>query len=81
MPAREPGDALSACIRQAPVFAQHTAPSRTFATEVVHGGRFLSGTVRQHMHAATAEKVKVFESWMQTGLTDPVDPVRLFIFL
>ena len=52
-----------------------------FANEVVHGGRFLSRAVRRHMHAATAEKAKVFESWMKAGLMDPVDPVHLFILL
>src|SRR5262249_28843864 len=46
-----------------------------------HGGRFLSRAVRRHMHAATAEKAKVFESWMNAGLMDPVDPVHLFILL
>jgi hypothetical protein len=52
-----------------------------FANEVVHGGRFLSHTVRRHMRAATAEKVKVFETWMKRGLMDPVDPLHLFILL
>ena len=52
-----------------------------FANEVVHGGRFLSRAVRRHMHEATVEKAKVFESWMKAGLMDPVDPAHLFILL
>ncbi len=80
--AREPGDALCAYIRAKLEFSRkRTAQSRMFANEVVHGGRFLSRTVRRHMHAATAEKAKVFESWMKAGLMDPVDPVHLFILL
>jgi TetR/AcrR family transcriptional regulator len=80
--ARDPGEALSAYICAKLEFSRkRTAQSRLFANEVVHGGRFLSRAVRRHMHAATAEKAKVFESWMKAGLMDPVDPVHLFILL
>jgi TetR/AcrR family transcriptional regulator len=80
--ARDPGEALSAYICAKLEFSRkRAAQSRMFANEVVHGGRFLSRTVRRHMHAATAEKAKVFESWMKAGLMDPVDPVHLFILL
>jgi len=80
--ARDPREALSGYIRAKLEFSRkRTAQSRLFANEVVHGGRFLSGAVRRHMRAATAEKAKVFESWMRAGLMDPVDPVHLFILL
>ena len=79
---RDPGEALSGYIRAKLEFSRkRTAQSRLFANEVVRGGRFLSGTVRRHMHAATAEKAKVFETWIKAGLMDPVDPVHLFILL
>ncbi|HEY3624140.1 MAG TPA: TetR/AcrR family transcriptional regulator [Roseiarcus sp.] len=80
--ARNPSEALSGYIRVKLEFSRkHTAQSRMFANEVVHGGRFLSRAVRRHMHAATAEKAKVFESWTKAGLMDPVDPIHLFILL
>lgn len=80
--ARDPREALSGYIRAKLEFSRkRTAQSRLFANEVVHGGRFLSRAVRRHMRAATAEKGKVFESWMKAGLMDPVDPVHLFILL
>ena len=80
--ARNPGEALSAYIRAKLEFSRkRSAQSRMFANEVVHGGRFLSRAVRRHMHTVTAEKAKVFESWMKAGLMDPVDPVHLFILL
>jgi TetR/AcrR family transcriptional regulator len=80
--ARDPGEALSGYIRAKLEFSRKcSAQSRMFANEVVHGGRFLSRAVRRHMHAVTAEKAKVFESWMKAGLMDPVDPVHLFILL
>lgn len=80
--ARDPGEALSAYICAKLEFSRkRSAQSRMFANEVVHGGRFLSRAVRRHMHAATAEKANVFESWMKAGLMDPVDPVHLFILL
>jgi TetR/AcrR family transcriptional regulator len=80
--ARDPGEALSGYIRAKLEFSRkRTAQSRMFANEVVHGGRFLSPAVRRHMHAATAEKAKVFQSWIKAGLMDPVDPLHLFILL
>jgi TetR/AcrR family transcriptional regulator len=80
--ARDPGEALSGYIRAKLEFSRRrAAQSRLFANEVVHGGRFLSRAVRRHMHAATAEKAKVFETWTKAGLMDPVDPVHLFILL
>jgi TetR/AcrR family transcriptional regulator len=80
--ARDPDEALPAYIYAKLEFSRkRSAQSRMFANEVVHGGRFLSRAVRRHMHAATAEKAKVFESWMKAGLMDPVDPVHLFILL
>jgi AcrR family transcriptional regulator len=81
-PGRDPKEALSDYIRAKLEFSRkRTAQSRMFANEVVHGGRFLSHAVRRHMHAATAEKAKVFEAWIKAGLMDAVDPVHLFILL
>jgi len=34
-----------------------------------------------HIHAATVEKAKVFESWAKAGKMDPVHPMHLFILL
>jgi len=80
--ARDPAEALGAYVRAKLDFSRtHTAQSRMFANEVVHGGRFLSRAVRRHIHAATAEKTKVFEAWAKAGLMDRVDPVHLFILL
>ncbi len=80
--ARHPADALAGYIRAKLEFSRtRTTQSKMFANEVVHGGRFLSRSVRQHMHAITAEKAKVFEAWVNAGLMDPVDPRHLFILL
>jgi AcrR family transcriptional regulator len=79
---REPADALSAYIRAKLDFSRrHTAQSKMFANEVVHGGRFLSRGNKAHIQAITFEKAKVFEGWMKSGKMDPVHPMHLFILL
>jgi AcrR family transcriptional regulator len=79
---RDPAEALADYIRAKLDFSRrHAAQSKMFANEVVHGGRFLTRTDLRHMHAITAEKVKVFHAWMRAGKMDPVDPIHLFILL
>ena len=79
---REPADALADYVRAKLDFSRkHAAQSKMFANEVVHGGRFLSRASRAHIHAATVEKAKVFESWAKAGKMDPVHPMHLFILL
>lgn len=79
---RRPAEALADYIRAKLDFSRtRTAQSKMFANEVVHGGRFLARSVRDHMHAITAEKTRVFEAWARAGLMDPIDPVHLFILL
>ncbi len=79
---REPAEAISDYIRAKLEFTRkHSAQSRMFAAEAVHGGRFLSRRDRAHMQAITLEKAKVFDAWSAAGKMDPVDPIHLFIML
>ena len=79
---RDPAEALAGYIRAKLDFSRHhAAQSKMFASEVVHGGRFLSRANLRHMHAVTEAKVKVFRAWARAGKIDPVDPIHLFILL
>ena len=79
---RHPAEALAGHIRAKLDFSRlHAAQSQMFASEVVHGGRFLTRANLRHMHAITLEKVKVFRAWARAGKMDPVDPIHLFILL
>lgn len=81
-PDREPAEALAAYIRAKLDFSRrHTAQSKMFANEVVHGGHFLAKKDRAHMLAITLDKAKVVEGWMAAGKMDRVDPMHLFIML
>jgi len=81
-PVREPADALAADIRAKLDFSRrHTAQSEMFASEAVHGGRFLTRTDRTHMQAITVEKARIFEGWMKAGKMAVVDPMHLFIMM
>jgi AcrR family transcriptional regulator len=77
-----PDEALAGYVRAKLEFSRkRMTQSKMFANEVVHGGRFLSRSVRRHMRDITIEKAKVFERWAEAGLMDPVDPKHLFILL
>ena len=79
---RDPAEALADYIRAKLNFSRkHAAQSKIFANEVVHGGQLLSRRNREHMHAITIEKAKVFEGWMKAGRMDSVHPLHLFILL
>jgi AcrR family transcriptional regulator len=79
---RDPAEAIAAYVLAKLEFSRrHAAQSKMFASEVVHGGRFLSRANLRHMHAITADKVKVFHAWARGGRMDPVDPIHLFILL
>ncbi len=81
-PEREPADALAAYIRAKLDFSRrHSAQSQMFASEAVHGGRFLTRKDRAHMQAITAEKARVFAGWMKAGKMRALDPMHLFIML
>lgn len=79
---REPAVAIADYIRAKLYFTRkHSAQSRMFASEAVHGGRFISREDRANMQAITLEKAKVFEAWSAAGKMDPVDPIHLFVLL
>lgn len=79
---REPADAITDYIRAKLDFTRkHSAQSRMFASEAVHGGRFISRKDRANMQTITLEKAKIFEAWAAAGKMDPVDPIHLFVLL
>ena len=61
---RDPADAIVDYVRAKLEFSLKRArQSKMFASEIVHGGRFLSWANRAHMRAITVEKAKVFERY------------------
>jgi AcrR family transcriptional regulator len=79
---RHPAEAIADYIRAKLEFSRrHQLESKIFASEAVHGGRFLTRQDRAHMQAITVEKAAVFKEWARTGKMDAVDPMHLFILL
>jgi AcrR family transcriptional regulator len=60
---------------------RNAAESRLFASEIIHGARFLKKKDREHMRLITDERVEVVEGWIAAGKMVPVDPRHLFITL
>jgi len=81
-PDREPADAFRDYIRAKLEYTRkNAAESRLFASEIVHGARFLKKTDREHMREVTDKRVVVVEGWIADGKMAPVDPRHLFIML
>ena len=81
-PDREPADAFRDYIRAKLEYTRkNAAESRLFASEIVHGARFLKKTDREHMREVTDTRVVVVEGWIADGKMAPVDPRHLFIML
>jgi AcrR family transcriptional regulator len=79
---RHPADAIGDYIRAKIEFSRrHQRESKIFASEAVHGGRFLTRQDRAHMQAITLEKAAVFRQWARSGKMDAIDPMHLFILL
>ncbi|MGV3549315.1 TetR family transcriptional regulator C-terminal domain-containing protein [Rhizobium sp.] len=79
---REPADAFGDYIRAKLDYTRkNAAESRLFASEIVHGARFLTKKDREHMREITDKRVAVVEGWIADGKMAPVDPRHLFVML
>lgn len=79
---REPADAFRDYIRAKLDYTRrNAAESRLFASEIVHGARFLTKKDREHMRQITDRRVAVVEGWIAAGKMAPVDPRHLFVML
>lgn len=79
---REPADAFRDYVRAKLEYTRkNAAESRLFASEVVHGARFLTKKDREHMRQITDKRVVVVEGWIAAGKMAPVDPRHLFVML
>lgn len=79
---RDPAEALrDYIIAKLDYTARHPRESRLFASEIIQGARFLSRKDRQHMQAATDERVAVLEEWISEGRMAAINPRHLLIML
>lgn len=58
----------------------HPGPSKLFAMEIIQGAQHLKDYARTYLRKWVREKAKIFETWIEQGKMDKVDPVHL-IFL
>lgn len=78
----EPADAFRNYVKAKLDYTRrNAAESRLFASEIIHGARFLKKKDREHMRRITDRRVEVVESWIAAGKMAPIDPRHLFIML
>src|SRR5471032_2425130 len=72
----EPAEALSRYIRAKMEFSRRQPQaSRIFAMEIISGGECLNEYFSQDYRAWFQSRAAVFQSWIDAGKMDPVDPV------
>ncbi|WP_447589571.1 TetR/AcrR family transcriptional regulator [Aquipseudomonas campi] len=78
----DPATALGGYIRAKIEFSR-TRPlaSRIFAMEVISGGEYLSGHFNQDYRDWFRGRAAVFQSWIDAGKMDPIDPMHLIFLL
>lgn len=77
----DPAEVLEAFIRSKMQLSRdHPRGSRLFAAEILGGAPFLQTYLCGELRDWVEARAKVFKSWAERGLMDPVDPVWL-IFL
>ncbi len=78
-PERPPAEALAAYIR-AKLAHTRARPyaSKVFAAELLHGAPYLRRFLSFELRRRVAEKARVIQNWIASGLMAPVDPVHLF---
>ena len=77
----DPADALSAYIRTKMEFSRRKPlTSRVFAMEIISGGERLDAYLGENHQHWFRSRAGVFQSWIDSGRMDPVDPCHL-IFL
>lgn len=78
----EPADAFRNYVQAKLEYTRKNgAESRLFASEIIHGARFLKKKDREHMREITDRRVVVVEDWIAAGKMAPIDVRHLFIML
>ena len=78
----DPAVALSNYIRTKIEFSRRNPQaSRIFAMEIISGGQCLSEYFNQDYRTWFQGRAAVFQSWIDAGKMDPVDPVHLIFLL
>ena len=78
----DPAVALSNYIRTKIEFSRRNQQaSRIFAMEIISGGQCLSEYFNQDYRTWFQGRAAVFQSWIDAGKMDPVDPVHLIFLL
>ncbi|GGU59681.1 TetR family transcriptional regulator [Pseudomonas laurentiana] len=78
----DPAIALSNYIRTKIEFSRRNPQaSRIFAMEIISGGQCLSEYFNQDYRTWFNGRAAVFQSWIDAGKMDPVDPVHLIFLL
>ncbi|WP_168879345.1 TetR family transcriptional regulator C-terminal domain-containing protein [Rhizobium sp. P28RR-XV] len=78
----EPADAFRNYVRAKLEYTRrNAAESRLFASEIIHGARFLKKKDREHMRQVTDRHVEVVDGWIAAGKMMPTDARHLFIML
>lgn len=78
----DPAVALSNYIRTKIEFSRRNPQaSRIFAMEIISGGQCLSEYFNQDYRTWFQGRAAVFQSWIDAGKIDPVDPVHLIFLL
>lgn len=78
----DPAIALSNYIRTKIEFSRsNPQASRIFAMEIISGGQCLSEYFNQDYRTWFNGRAAVFQSWIDAGKMDPVDPVHLIFLL
>ena len=78
----DPAEALTRYIRAKMEFSRRQPQaSRIFAMEVISGGECLTEYFNQDYRAWFQGRAGVFQTWIDAGKMDPVDPVHLIFLL
>jgi TetR/AcrR family transcriptional regulator len=78
----DPAQALSHYIRAKMEFSRRQPQaSRIFAMEIISGGECLNEHFSQDYRAWFQGRAAVFQTWIDAGKMDPVDPVHLIFLL
>jgi len=81
-PDDDPKETLTAYIR-AKVLSAKDNPnaSRIFASEIIHGAPHLGQYLKQDYRGEVLKITKGFQSWIDRGKMDPVDPMHLLFMI
>lgn len=81
-PDDDPKETLTAYIR-AKVLSAKDSPnaSRIFASEIIHGAPHIGNYLRQDYRVEVLKITNGFQSWIDQGKMDPIDPMHLLFMI